>query len=103
MRTGYTVRREAREDLESIWQYTLREWGLKQADEYISKVMSKFAWLAENPKAGKQREDIDTKIYSLPVGSHLILYDIINGQPDIVAVLHQSSDVKSKMETCNKQ
>ena len=26
---------------------------------------------------------------------HLILYDVIDEQPDIIAVIHQSSDVKN--------
>lgn len=95
MSANYTVRQKAQEDVASIWLYTAGQWGEEQADRYLKKIRDKFEWLADNPRAGQRRKDIDPDIYGTPVGIHLILYDVIDEQPDIIAVIHQSSDVKN--------
>ncbi|WP_422140056.1 type II toxin-antitoxin system RelE/ParE family toxin [Endozoicomonas sp. ALC020] len=53
--------------------------------------------MAENPRAGTQRKAVDPELYATPVGMHIVLYDIVNNQPDIVAVIHQSADIKRKL------
>jgi len=52
-------------DLHSIWDYTYRVWGEKQADKYVSALYHRFEWLAEHPSIGKSRPDIKTGYYSL--------------------------------------
>ncbi|USE35870.1 type II toxin-antitoxin system RelE/ParE family toxin [Endozoicomonas sp. SCSIO W0465] len=89
----YSLRQRAREDLESIWLYTLNHWDVEQADQYIRMVVDRFEWLTENPKAGKLRKDIQPGCYSIPIGSHLIFYQLIDHRPDILRILHQRADV----------
>ncbi|WP_422461827.1 MULTISPECIES: type II toxin-antitoxin system RelE/ParE family toxin [unclassified Endozoicomonas] len=89
----YTIRQQAREDLESIWLYTLNNWDVEQADKYVRIIVDRFVWLAENPKAGKLRKDIQPGCYSIPISSHLIFYQLIDHRPDILRILHQRTDV----------
>jgi len=58
MTTRNTLRQLAQNDLEEIWLYSLQEWGIDQADKYIRALVSRFAWLSENPNIGKRRDDI---------------------------------------------
>ena len=39
---------EAEKDLESIWQYTAKNWGVDQADYYIDGLVEIFKLLSEN-------------------------------------------------------
>jgi plasmid stabilization system protein ParE len=41
----------AERDLESIWKYTRREWGLEQANRYTDLLTTAFRALAEAPKS----------------------------------------------------
>jgi toxin ParE1/3/4 len=41
----------AERDLEDIWKYPRREWGLEQADRYIDLLTAAFKVLAEAPKS----------------------------------------------------
>ncbi|WP_257292674.1 type II toxin-antitoxin system RelE/ParE family toxin [Endozoicomonas sp. ONNA1] len=97
MSGNYTVRQRAKDDVMSIWFYTVERWGTERANSYLRKIRDKFEWLAENPRAGTQRKDVDPELYATPVGMHIVLYDIVNNQPDIVAVIHQSADIKRKL------
>lgn len=93
MSANYTVRQKAQEDVIGIWLYSVEQWGPDQADRYLQKINEKFRWLADNPKAGHLRSDVKQDRYFVPVGSHLILYKLVNNQPDIIRVVHQNADV----------
>jgi toxin ParE1/3/4 len=92
------VRQSVYEELEEIWQYSLSNWGIDQADQYIRDLTSRFEWLAENPQAGKQRDDIKPGYYCFPQGSHLVFYRIIDDTLDILGVPHQTMDVDSRIQ-----
>jgi toxin ParE1/3/4 len=47
----YRLSPAAERDLESIWKYTLGEWGLEQADRYTDLLTAAFQALAESPKS----------------------------------------------------
>ena len=54
----YRLSPEARNDLEDIWLYTLEEWGLDQANQYIDKLVEVFQIVAESPKRFMSCDDI---------------------------------------------
>jgi len=86
----YQLRSLAQSDLESIWLYTLEQWGVDQANSYLEGIIKRFDWLAENPLLGKQRDDIKKEYYCFPEGMHLVFYIIKDGQIEIIGVPHQS-------------
>ena len=89
----YTLRALAQADLEDIWLYTCREWGGEQADSYLHALFLRFDWLAENPGAGRKRDDIKIGYFCFPEGMHLIFYTIKNNKIDIIGIPHQKMDV----------
>lgn len=92
----YEVSRQASQDLRRIWQYTLENWSLQQADEYIEMLLDHFKQLGDNPFLGKDRGNLIPNYRSLKAGSHLIFYRTHKngGNVLIVRVLHQSMDSK---------
>jgi toxin ParE1/3/4 len=49
MACKYRIRSCAKSDLESIWLYTLKQWGVEQADTYIKALIQQFDWIADTP------------------------------------------------------
>ena len=47
----YRLSPAAERDLEGIWKYTRREWGLEQAERYTDLLTAAFQVLAEAPKS----------------------------------------------------
>ena len=98
MTTRYTLRQLAENDLEQIWLYTLREWGIAQADKYVRDLTARFSWLAEHAQIGKCRDDIKQGYYCFPEGSHVIFYTLTDYGIDIVGIPHQRMDVTGYLD-----
>lgn len=93
MITNYRIRSFAKSDLESIWLYTLEQWGVEQANFYLEAIISRFDWLVDNPLLGKHRDDIKEGYYCFPEGMHIIFYQIKEEQIEIIGIPHQSMDI----------
>ncbi|MGH9622238.1 MAG: type II toxin-antitoxin system RelE/ParE family toxin [Bryobacteraceae bacterium] len=89
---GYLLTRRARRDILEIWQYIARD-SEQSADKFLSKLIDRFSMLGQNPRAGRQRDDIRPGIRGFPFGDYEILYrigapgvrisDIIHGRRDL--------------------
>jgi toxin ParE1/3/4 len=47
---GFRLSKEAKTDLEGIWQYTYEHWSLAQADRYVRLIFDEIEHISENPK-----------------------------------------------------
>lgn len=89
----YRITRRAGEDLIGIGEYSEIQWGKKQRNRYLKSLEKRFEWLAVNPRAGRQRNDIAHGYYSFPHGQHIVFY-LISGQViDIIGLLHKEMDI----------
>jgi toxin ParE1/3/4 len=52
-----------------------------------------FALLADNPKAGRERPELETGLRSLPEASYIIFYRIWAGEVAISRVVHAARDL----------
>lgn len=94
----YRVRQAVEADLEAIWFYSFHEWGVEQADTYIRSLIARFAWLADNPYAGKPRDDIKPGYFSFPEGMRIVFYTIGEMGIDIIGIPHQGMDIIPYLE-----
>lgn len=83
----------AYEDMKSIARYTLQQWGNEQRKKYLKAIEERFHWLADNPKAGRNRYEIGEHYLSFPQGRHVIFYVMSENGIDIIGVVHQQMDV----------
>lgn len=84
----YRLTPEARNDMESVWVYSLAHWGLKQTENYIDDLTSAFSLLAKSPKVGKSCEHIRTGYLKYSVIRHVIYYRETNYGIEVIRVLH---------------
>ena len=65
----YRLAPRAREDLDAIWDYVAREARDEApADRLIDTITERLSLLAEHPRIGRAREDLDVGLRSFPVG-----------------------------------
>ena len=88
----YKLRPKARDDLEDIWTYTYRTWGIRQARTYLETIQTTFIELSKNPEIGMTRDEIYKGLHVYPSGKHLIFYFITSAEIDIVRILHERMD-----------
>ena len=95
----YFLTNKAVEDLSKIWDYTYEVWSENQADKYYELLIDSFKNISENPEIGKNYDEIDSKIFGLPVGKHIVFYQVTKPtEIEILRILHERMDLKNKIE-----
>ncbi len=99
MSKKYRVTPRALEDLQSIGRYTHDKWGKVQRGIYLRDMDQRFGWLADQPKLGKHRSDVEEGYYSFPQGSHVVFYIIHENFIDIIGIPHKNMDILNYFDT----
>ncbi len=96
---NYIISEEANRDIENIWLYTFENWSVEQADRYLNLIIDEIEYLTENPKSGKDYNQIRKGYFRARIKSHFIFYKINlkKEQIEIIRVLHQSMDLESRL------
>ncbi|WP_027379130.1 type II toxin-antitoxin system RelE/ParE family toxin [Chryseobacterium daeguense] len=96
----YRISKEALNDLEKIWLYTSEIWSREQADYYLDLLINEIEYLSENPKSGKDYNEIRKGYFRSRVKSHFIFYKINlkNEEIEIIRILHQQMDISSRLD-----
>jgi toxin ParE1/3/4 len=82
----------ARADLDDIWEYTARRWGIDQAEQYLRRIAEATELIAETPGRGRNCNHVREGYRKYPVGSHVLFYREMSGSVDVVRILHQQMD-----------
>jgi len=75
-------------DLEATWLYSVKQWGVQQAERYIDDLTKAFGFLAESPKSGMVCENIRAGYRKHPVIRHIIYYRETDYGIEVMRVLH---------------
>lgn len=96
----YKLTKEALNDLEHIWLYTLETWSVDQADRYFDLIMTEIEFLTENPLYGKDYNHVRKGYLSSRVKSHFIFYKInqVENEIEIIRILHQRMDIEFRLD-----
>jgi toxin ParE1/3/4 len=72
----YTLSKAAENDIAAIAEYTVETFGIAQAETYRDGLIRTFEFLAEFPRAARERTELrqNTRVY--PYQSHLIIYRV---------------------------
>jgi toxin ParE1/3/4 len=95
----YKISKEALNDLENIWFYTVGTWSAEQADRYFNLLMDEIEYLSVNPKSGKDYSHVRKGYFCSRVKSHFIFYKINpkDKELEIIRILHQKMDIESRL------
>ena len=88
----YTISPRAQRDLDEIWTYTVKHWGIDQAEFYIREIGTRIAAAAAHPTIGRACSEIRAGYYKYPSGSHVVFVRQIEGEIDVVRILHKRMD-----------
>jgi toxin ParE1/3/4 len=107
MMPGFTVLPAADSDLDAQAEYLAREASLETALRFYDAASSTFGNLTLMPAVGELRESSNPRLAGLRIWhiegfpNHLIFYRIIDGDIEIVRVLHGARDIDSVLESEN--
>ena len=93
MTAEFRLTPRAAADLDEIADYTMEEWGSAQMGDYLRSLNQRCEWLAQNPLAGRERNDVHPGYRSYPEGSHVIFYIVSDEYVDIIGIPHRAMDI----------
>lgn len=95
----YKISKEASNDLEKIWLYTIETWSAEQADRYLNLIFDEIEYLCQKPNSGSGFSHVRKYYLRSRVKSHFIFYKINEKQSEleIIRILHQQMDIKNRL------
>jgi toxin ParE1/3/4 len=95
---NYKLSKEAQNDLEQIWLYTLENWSIDQADRYLNLLIDEMEYLCLKPNSGFNFDHIRIGYWRTKVKSHFIFYRINqSSELEIIRILHERMDVENQL------
>ena len=88
----YRLSPAAQRDLESVFDYTVAQWGLSQAMRYTDLVEAACADAAEAPQRAHDCAQIRPGYRRRAVGQHVIYFRLAAYGIAVVRILHQRMD-----------
>ena len=73
----FVFSKQAVQELEEIWLYTVDKWSVEQADRYYLLIIEEVNYICKNIHSGKSFEEIRSGYRASKVKSHLIFYRIV--------------------------
>ena len=82
----------AEADLTDIWIFVAQD-NVEAADRLLDQLHEKCLFLANSPKAGRQRPELDSSIRSFAVGNYVIFYRESANGIEVARLLHGRRDI----------
>ena len=83
---------EALDDFTDIIQYTIQEWGEKQALRYKDKIDNGFQIIIANPEIGLERSDLLPNYRAFSIEHHFVVYRLKENIITVIRILHKKMD-----------
>ncbi len=80
----------ARKDIKGILEYSIKNWGEKQADKYYDELIKGMDLFVTHPEIGVARDDIREGYRCFRINQHDVYYKITSTRIVIIRVLHES-------------
>lgn len=90
----YRLSPSAERDLENIFEYTTKQWGLDQANLYIDRLISVFEELSTSPSSVPACDHIRPGYRRRLVEKHIVYFRITDYGIAVIRILHERMNVK---------
>jgi toxin ParE1/3/4 len=97
MSRRYILSPRAEVDLDEIWDFTVKMWGEKQAEDYIRLLVGAIETVAENPRRGRPCDEVRKGYRQYLAGSHIIFFRKIKSGFDVIRILHGRMDFEQHL------
>ena len=84
---------KAQNDVNDIWNYTAKKWGVRQAEVYVLQLESCIQTLTTNHNCSQDASYVRHGYRKIISGSHVIFYQQTETSITIVRILEQRMDI----------
>jgi toxin ParE1/3/4 len=90
--TRFVLSPRAQADLDEIWDYSVKHWGVEQAEFYLRQLETAIGTVAADPRRGRSCDDVRPGYKKFSTGSHVLFFRSTDSGVDVVRILHQHMD-----------
>ena len=91
---NYELSDFAQQDLDDIFVYGVRTWGLKQADAYYDALLEQLVEIASDPRRHPRADDILQGVRRRVFRSHAIYFEITDTHVLILGILRSQDTAR---------
>lgn len=84
-------------DLDDIWDYSVENWGERQAERYIRMIYETIIGLTDGTQLSHSAQKVRPDYRKVLVGSHVIFFKEDERVVDVIRILHQRMDPSSHL------
>ncbi len=95
---AFRLRPKAEQDLEKIYEYSVQEFGIERAAQYIRDLNDAFNRLASDSSLGRNYDFVRPNLLAFNIVSHVIFFKPSSFGITILRVLHRSMDYGRHLE-----
>ena len=88
----------ALDDLQNIYNYSVKQWGEKVALRYIQGLEQCFQSIQINEGLLKINKKVSTRFMIYPIQKHILVCDIVNDAICILTVSHSSMNLMKRLK-----
>ena len=88
----------ARNDLEDIYHFGLRQWGQSRSESYLAMIREHFWRLTQQPLLGTERPELLPDCRSVILERHILFYRVSANRIEILRVLHGRQDPQRNLK-----
>ena len=89
---GIILSPRAKLDLNEVWDYTLSQWGVDQAENYVRELWSTMEHAVSDRTGSVDIGDVRRGYRKSRSGFHVIFFKVTDDGIDVVRILHQRMD-----------
>lgn len=91
--------RRALNDIQSILEYSTKEWDEAVANRYIDDIQAAFLRCSEHPGLLQTRDEFSEHLRFYVVNQHILVCDVDDNSIVVLTVSHARMDLVSKLST----
>jgi len=92
MRRSIELSPKALADLDSIWKYTVENWGEARSEAYVRGINAALEMVAANPRMARDAGSVRPGLLKYYVGSHVIFFRLNDKRIVVSRILHARMD-----------
>ncbi len=92
------IRQRAKRDLQEIWYYSAAQWGVAQADSYVSMIQKAIERMVVDGARAARCDTLYPDLRRARAGSHILFFLVDAENIDVVRILHQQMDFEAHLD-----
>ena len=96
-RSQVLLTNQALQDLISIEEYSIKNWGNRVANDYLDQIQAALERISGNPEILREEPNFHQSLFFHRINRHLLVCDVQRNAVFVLTVLHAEMDIPERL------